>query len=112
MTSSTVYCVSGLLSDCSHTKRSRVLSALLVFKVALLCAALTCACALQPRYAYAEDATVEVVRTSNVISYGNYQTTELQANGNIAYCAEPLKQLPANGVYSTQAASGDLKEAM
>ena len=62
--------------------------------------------------AYAEENTVNVVRTSNTIQYGNYQTTELRADGNIAYCAQPLKRLPADGSYSTQIASGNLAAAM
>lgn len=71
--------------------------------------ALVLSVAIVPAKAYASgDANVTIGKN---LPYAGYETTQMSANGNDAYCIEPSRATPDAGTYPTSEA-GDLAAAM
>jgi hypothetical protein len=73
----------------------------------LLCATLVTGTAT----AQAKTGRVEVT-IGEEIPYAGYNTTYMEAGGNIAYCADPTSPTPNAGSYSTEGASDDVEAAI
>ena len=73
----------------------------------LLCSALVTGTAT----AQAKTGQVEVTIGGDV-PYAGYLTTHMEADGNIAYCADPTSPTPSAGSYPTEGASDDVAAAI
>ena len=71
--------------------------------------ALALSVAIVPAKAYASgDVSVSIGKN---LPYAGYETTQMSADGNDAYCIEPSRSTPDAGTYPTSEA-GDLTAAM